>query len=167
MALTNNQLIALRAAIFANPTAAAALAAGNVLGVQSWCNANSGSKRWLPAADPLAVEEAPSYTSYDSLAQGKRDSWMVFLRNARDFGRNKVRNWVVDIWGNATASSNSEAVLQAGTANATNAQLALGGTPKTTGTVTATDVSFEGDVDITDATLLVFKDNGDIWTAQG
>lgn len=164
MALTNTQLTTLRAAIFANPTAAAALAAGNVLDVQAWCNANSGSKRWLPAADPLAVEEAPSYTTYDSLTQGKRDSWMVFLRNARDFGKNKVRNWVVDIWGSATAASNSEAILQAGTANATNAQIALGGGSETVGSVTAFDTTFEGEVDITEATRLVFKDNGDIWT---
>ena len=164
MALTNNQITTLRAAVFANPTAAAALAAGDVIGVQNWCNANSGSKRWLPAADPLSVEEAPSYTSYDSLTQGKRDSWVLLLRNARDFGRNKVRNWVTDIWGNATAASNSEAILQAATANATNAQIALGGSAKTTGTVSATDTSFEGEVDITDATRLVYKDNGDIWT---
>lgn len=164
MALTNNQITTLRAAVFANPTAAAALAAGNVIGVQNWCNANSGSKRWLPAADPLAVEEAPGYTAYDSMTQGKRDSWVVFLRNARDFGRPKVRNWVADIWGTATGGSNSEAVLQAGTANATNAQIALGGAAETLGSVTATDTSFEGEVDITDATRLVYKDNGDIWT---
>ncbi len=164
MALTTQQLTTLRAAVFATPAAAALLAAGNVIGLKDWCNANSGAKRWLPAADPLSVEEAPSYTSYDSLMQGKRDSWMVFLRNARDFGRNKVRSWVVDIWGNATAGSNAEAILQAGTVNATNAQVALGGQSKTTGTVVAVDTSFEGDVDILDATRLAFKDNGDIWT---
>lgn len=165
MALTTQQLTTLRAAVFATPAAAALLAAGNVIGLKDWCNANSGAKRWLPAADPLSVEEAPSYTSYDSLMQGKRDSWMVFLRNARDFGRNKVRSWVTDIWGNATAGSNAEAILQAGTVNATNAQVALGGQSKTTGTVTAVDTSFEGDVDERDALMLIYRLDGSMWTA--
>lgn len=165
MALTTQQLTTLRAAVFATPAAAALLTAGNVVGLMDWCNANSGQKRWLPAADPLSVEEAPSYTSYDSLMQGKRDSWMVFLRNARDFGRNKVRSWVVDIWGNATAGSNAESILQAGTANATNAQVALGGQSKTTGTVAAVDTSFEGDVDERDALMLIYRLDGSMWTA--
>lgn len=165
MALTTQQLTTLRAAVFATPAAAALLTAGNVVGLMDWCNANSGSKRWLPAADPLSVEEAPSYTSYDSLTQGKRDSWMVFLRNARDFGRNKVRSWVTDIWGNATAGSNAEAVLQAGTVNATNAQVALGGQSKTTGTVAAVDTSFEGDVNERDALMLIYRLDGTMWTA--
>ena len=165
MALTTQQLTTLRAAVFATPAAAALLSAGNVVGLMGWCNANSGQKRWLPAADPLSVEEAPSYTSYDSLMQGKRDSWMVFLRNARDFGRNKVRSWVTDIWGNATAGSNAEAILQAGTVNATNAQVALGGQSKTTGTVVAVDTSFEGDVDERDALMLIYRLDGSMWTA--
>lgn len=165
MALTTKQLTTLRAAVFATPAAAALLSAGNVVGLMDWCNANSGQKRWLPAADPLSVEEAPSYTSYDSLMQGKRDSWMVFLRNARDFGRNKVRSWVTDIWGNATAGSNAESVLQSGTVNATNAQVALGGQSKTTGTVTAVDTSFEGDVDERDALMLIYRLDGSMWTA--
>ena len=165
--LTATELTTLRAAVFANPTAAALLTALNVPGLQGWCNGASGSKRWLPAAEVLAVEEAPSYTVFDTLLQGKRDSWLVFLRGSRDFGRSKVRAWVVDVWGAATAGSNAEAVLQAGTVNATNAQVALGGTVKTTGTVSAVDTGYEQDVDITDTTKLIFKDNGTVWTALG
>jgi len=165
--LTEAQVTTLRAAVFAVPVAAAMVAAGNVVALQNWCNGNSGSKRWLPAADALAVEEAPSYTSYDTLAQGKRDSWLLFLRNPRDFGRSAVRKWVTDVWGAAVAASNSEAILQAGTVNATRAQVALGGAQETTGTVTAYDTDYEEGVDITDATRLIFKDDGTIWTAQG
>ena len=165
--LTEAQITTLRAAVFAVPTAAAMVAAGNVVALQNWCNGNSGSKRWLPAADALEIEEAPSYTSYDTLAQGKRDSWLLFLRNPRDFGRPAVRKWATDIWGAATAGSNGESVLQAGTINATRAQVALGGALETTGTVAAYDTTYEEDIDITDATRLIFKDNGDIWTAQG
>jgi len=165
--LTETQITTLRAAVFAVPVAAAMVAAGNVPGLQGWCNGNSGSKRWLPAADMLAVEEAPSYTTYDTLAQGKRDSWMLFLRNPRDFGRPAVRKWATDIWGTATAGSNGEAVLQAGTVNATRAQVALGGALETSGTVAAYDTDYEEDIDVTDAARLIFKDDGTIWTAQG
>lgn len=162
--MIDSQIVTLRNYCLNNATPAALVAAGNVPGLLAWCNADSGQKRWLPNADVLTIEEAPSYTTYDSLAQGKRDSWLVFLRNARDFGRNKVRNWVVDIWGTATAGSNAELVLTAGTKFASNAQVALGGNSKTTGTVTAIDTSFEEDVDINDVTKVIFKDNGTIWT---
>ena len=162
--LTPAQESTLRAAIFATPPAAALLSAGDVPGLQAWCNAETSTRRWLPAAPVLAAEEAPNYTTYDSLTQGKRDSWQLFLHNPRDFGRNRVRAWVVDVWGAATAGSNAELVLLAGTASATNAQVAIGGATRTTGTVTALDATFEEAVSITDATRLIFRDNGTIWT---
>lgn len=162
--MTNAQRTALRAAIFATPEAAALLAAGDVPGLQAWCNAETSTRRWLPNAPVLAVEEAPNYTTYDSLTQGKRDSWELFLHNPRDFGRARVRSWVVDVWGAATAGSNAEAVLLAGTVPATNAQVAIGGATRTTGTVSALDATFEEEVGITDATRLIFRDNGTIWT---
>jgi hypothetical protein len=162
--MTDSQITTLRNYALNNGTAAPLIAAANVPGFLAWCNADSGSLRWLPAANTLTVEEAPSYTTYDSLVQGKRDSWLVFLRSARDFGKAKVRNWVVDIWGAATASSNSESVLKAGTAIATNAQIALTGSSKSTGTVTAVDTIFEEEVDINDVTKVIFKDDGTIWT---
>lgn len=165
--LSEPQLSTLRAAVFAAPLAAAMLTAGNVLALQSWCNGDSGNRRWLPAADILAVEEAPSYTAFDSLLAGKRDSWSRFLNNPRDFGRPKVRNWAADVWGAITAGSNSEAVLLAGTTLATRAQVALGGGIETAGTVSAHDTIYEDDIDITDATKLIFRDNGTIWTPAG
>lgn len=158
------QITTLRIYILNNGTAAPLLAASDVNGLLAWCNATSGNKRWLPDANVLIIEEAPSYTSYDTLGQGKRDSWLVFLRNTRDFGKSKVRNWVVDIWGAATAASNAELVLLAGTSIATNAQIGLTGTSKTTGTVTAFDTTFEELVDINDVTKIIFKDDGTIWT---
>lgn len=163
--MTNAQRTALRTAIFATPEAATLLAAGDVPGLRAWCNtATPSTRRWLSDAPVLPVEEAPSYLTYDTLTQGKRDSWLLFLHNPRDFGRAKVRQWVVDIWGNATANSNAEAVLLAGTAPATNAQVAIGGNTRTTGSVTALDATFEDEVDTLDATRLIFRDNGTIWT---
>jgi hypothetical protein len=164
MALTNAQLVALRAAIFANPTAAALLQAGDTTGLLAWCNALTTTRRWLSAAPVLEIEEAPGYTTYGSLTQGARDSWALFLRNPRDFGRNRVRAWVTSIWGAADASSNAEAILLAGTALASNAQVALGGVSRGTGTVTALANAYDEDITILEATRLIFRDNGATWT---
>ncbi len=91
------------------------------------------------------IDEAPSYTTYDTLSQGKRDSWVRFLAFDRDFSRAKVRRWVVDVWGSATAGSNAESVLLAGTRNITRGENVLGGTNSSTeGTVTGRRLSWEG-----------------------
>lgn len=117
---------------------------GDSVSVLQWLNAarTPSAPAWLTSSNPAAAEEAPSYTQYDSLAQGKRDSWMLFLRSPRDYTKAKVRAWVVDVWGSATAASNAEAVLLAGTTSATNLQHALGGTTRTTGTVSALDLTY-------------------------
>lgn len=154
--MSNAQRTALLAAVKANATAGPLRLAGNVTGLQAWLNAaaSPNTPAWMTAAPTLAVEEAPSYTTFDSLSQGKRDSWSLFLRNARDFTRAKVRSWVVDVWGNATAGSNAEAVLLAATESATNAQVMLGGTTRTTGTVSALDRAYAEPVDTGDVEWL-------------
>lgn len=163
--LTANQIVTLRAAIIADATAHPIQAAGNLSGLLAWCNGASGTLAWVSAVPVIDAEEAPSYTTYDSLAQGKRDSWLVFLRSSRDFSRNKVRSWIVDVWGNATAGSNAEAVLQAGTVRATNAELKFGGPTRTTGTVSAIARSWVGVVSETECKRLIWKDDGTIWTS--
>lgn len=162
--LTANQIVTLRAAIIADATAHPIQAAGNLSGLLAWCNGASGTLAWVSAVPVIDAEEAPSYTTYDTLAQGKRDSWLVFLRSPRDFSRNKVRNWITDVWGNATAGSNAEAVLQAGTVQATNAELKFGGPTRTTGTVSAIARSWVGVVSETECKQLIWKDDGTIWT---
>jgi hypothetical protein len=117
---------------------------GDVGQVTGWLNGarTPTTLAWYTAAPQAAVRQAPTYTTYDSLTQGKRDSWVLFLADPQDMTKAKVRNWVADVWGSATASSNAEAVLLAGTFSATNAQNALGGTSRTTGTVTALDLTY-------------------------
>lgn len=162
--LTANQIVTLRAAIIAGATAHPLQSAGDLSGLLAWCNGASGTLAWLTAVPVEVAEEAPTYTTYDSLVAGKRDSWLVFLRNARDFTKAKIRNWITDIWGNATAGSNAEAVLLAGTVAATNAQLVFGGPSRTTGTVTAIARSWVGVVSETECKQLIWKDDGTIWT---
>lgn len=154
MALKPAQITALRAAIFANPT-----------GLLAWCNTDTSTRRWLSAAPVLDVEEAPVYTGYAALTQGARDSWALFLKSPRDFGKNKVRAWVTSVWGAATTGTNAEAILLAGSAIATNAQVALGGTSRTTDAVAALANAYEDLIDNGEADRLVFRPNGQIWTA--
>lgn len=145
-ALTPQQLAAVCTAVKADPAANAARVAGDTVALRGWLD---GAKTpttlvWRADVTPQESDEAATYTSYDTLATGKRDSWALFLRYNRDFGRNKVRNWVVDVWGNASSNSVAEAVLQAGTKPGTNLQVTLGGTSRTTGTVTALDAAWKG-----------------------
>ena len=144
--LTTAQRSTLLAAIKADATAGPIRAAGNVPGLLAWCNAAKSPAvlAWAVAVQPQTSDEAATYTAYDSIVAGKRDSWALFLGFPRDFSRNKVRAWIVDVWGSATAGSIAESILNAGTENASNAQVVLGGTSKTTGTVTATDRTFPG-----------------------
>lgn len=155
--LTNAQFQTLLAAVTGDATANGYKLAGDSYSLLAWCNgaASPAQPAWrlnVPAQD---ADEAATYTTYDSLIAGKRDSWGIFLRFNRDFSRNKVRNWVTDVWGNATAGSIAEAVLQAGTESATRAQAAIGGTSKTTGTVTALDRNYVGLVSQAEVNRLV------------
>ena len=162
--LTPAQLTTLRAGVCADNTARPLMQAGNGPGLNAWLNTGTATKGWITAVPAQTADEAPNYTTYDSLTQGKRDSWARFLAvESRNFAKNKVRNWVVDVWGSATAGSNSESILLAGTEAVTNAQNILGGTVKVTGTVTATDRNYDGVVTTAETTRLIFQDNGQIY----
>lgn len=162
--LTPAQLNTLRTGVCANGTARPLMQAGNVPGLLAWENTATATLAWNPYTTRQMYDEAPSYTTYDALAAGKRDSWERFLAaDTRNPTKAKVRNWVVDVWGNATGGSNSESILLAATFAATNAQVILGGTVKTTGTVSATDLNFVGQVTELDTKKLIFQDNGQIY----
>lgn len=162
--LSTQRLATIRAACFAVPACAADIAAGNPAGVLAWANGATATRGWLTAAPPAAMRQAPTYTTYDSLIAGKRDSWVLFLADPQDCTRARIRSWVTDVWGAATAASNAEAVLLACTEFATAAQVAIGGTTRTTGTVSALDRLWAGQVGELDSRRLVFRDDGTIWT---
>lgn len=155
--LTDQQRATLKAAVQANPTANAFLVAQDVFSLHAWCNAVAAPAvtAWRNAVTPQESDEAPSYSTFDALAAGKRDSWAMFLGFARDFTKAKVRNWVEDVWGASAAGNNAEKILQAGTEKATNAQAALGGTTRATGTVSALDRAFVGLVEEADVNKMV------------
>lgn len=138
------QLVTVCTAVKADATANAARLAGDTTALLNWLNGarSPAALAWATNVEPNVADEAPSYTTFDALAAGKRDSWGRFLAYPRNFSRAKVRNWVVDVWGSATAGSNAEAILLAATYSATNAQYAIGGTTRTTGTVSALDLTY-------------------------
>lgn len=105
---------------------------------------------WRTNVQPNDADDAPDYSVFDALTQGKRDSWGFFLRTQRDFTRQKTRKWITDVWGAATAASNSEAILLAGTEAATVAEVAVGGPTRVQGTVSAMARNYSGGVTIED-----------------
>lgn len=155
MPLTNTQRNTLLTAIKADATAGPIRASGDTYSLLAWLNGSAGVLAWRTAVQPQESDEAATYTTFDSIVAGKRDSWRLFLGFARNFARNKVRSWVTDVWGNATASSVAEAILQAATENATRAQNIIGGNNKTTGTVTALDRNYTEMVTQDEANWLV------------
>lgn len=156
-ALSPAQLATVRTACIAATPCANARTQGNVVAVLAWLNGERTPQAlaWRTDVQPREADEAANYQTFDSLTAGKRDSWALFLAYPRDFTRARVRGWVVDVWGAATAGSVSEAILQAGTVPLTNAQHAVGGTSRTTGTVTALDRAFAGTATEADAQWLI------------
>jgi hypothetical protein len=131
--------------------------AGDTITLLTWLNTARTPTilAWRVDMQSQELDEAANYTLYDGLTAGKRDEWAIFLRFPRSMARNKNRGVVTDVWGAATANSVAEGILQASTYPATNAQNALGGTSKTTGTVTASDLNYTGLANMLDATWLV------------
>lgn len=162
MALTNAQRNTLRTAIFAetDPTFVGYRNEGNTGLMAQWYNGTLTPNvlAWRSNVTPQESDEAPSYSTFDSIVAGKRDSWGFFLNYPRDFSKAKVRNWIVDVWGSATAGSNAEAILTAGTRNITRAENVLGGTNTgSTGTVTARRLTWEGPLSNDDVVQAFFN----------
>jgi hypothetical protein len=151
--LTPAQLTTLKAAILAetNATFVAYRNGGVDSGMSEWYNEASTTDAWRIAVDAQTMDEASDYASFDTIVAGKRDSWGLFLQYApRDFGRQKTRKVITDVWGNATAGSNAEEILQAGVEKATRGEMVFGGTAATTGTVTATKRNWVGRIETLD-----------------
>lgn len=144
---------ALKSAILADPTLAAMATATDYDGITNALNLDASPvvKAWLTAAPARAIDEACNWTQFDTIQAGKRDSWTGrFFAFDRDFTRNKVRAWVTDVWGNATVGSNAEAILLAGTENASRAEGIIGGTVRTTNDVSALERDWTGEISVYD-----------------
>lgn len=146
--LTNAQIATLKTFVNAStdPAIIAARQTGATYDLMNLLNAVASPvvSSWRVDVAQQDIDEACDWTLFDAISAGKRDSWGFFLFRNRNFAKNKVRKWLTDVWGNATANSVSEAVLLAAVEAATVAQGAIGGVSRTTGTVTALDRGFTG-----------------------
>lgn len=117
----------------------------------AWYNVDSSTDAWMTNAIGRVIDEGANYSTFDTILAGKRDAWAIFLQYApRDFSKNKNRKVVTDVWGNATASSVAESILQACVEKASRGELVFGSTNATTGTVTAVKRNWIGDITNTD-----------------
>jgi hypothetical protein len=152
--LTTEQIATLKAAILAETNANVVQwrtpATRDDRRLTEWLNSASNTDAWKTAAQPVDIDDATDWVSFDTLSAGKRDSWAMFLARQRNFCKNAVRKWVTDIWGNATAGSAAEKLLQSGVEKALRGEVYLGGTSRTTGTVTALDRNYVGTISIDD-----------------
>lgn len=150
MALSASQSTTLKSFVQASvdPVIVTARQQGNTFDLAKALNADASPVvlGWRVAVTPVEADDAPDYSTFDSIPAGKRESWGFFLAFSRDYSRNKTRKWVTDVWGNAAAASNAEAILQTAVENASVAENAIGGTLRTTGTVSAIARNFVGDV---------------------
>ncbi len=84
--MTPEQLVTLRAAVFADTTAAALLSAGNAAGLRGYLNGDSATNVWRTDASMLDILDAvdqSKYTPNDSVAQGDGDLAGLLRLNAR------------------------------------------------------------------------------------
>lgn len=151
MALSAQQFATLVAAVNTEPAVAVFLASGDDAAIAAYYDGNSTTDAWSTSATGRDMDEAADYTSYDSIAAGKRDAWALFVQLApRDMSKNKNRKVVTDIWGAATASSISENILKTCTRKATRAEALFGGNIASTGTVSAAKLKWEGYISSSD-----------------
>ena len=78
MPLTLAQLATLKTAIIADPVAGPLRAAGDSFSLGVWCNNPSTTLAWQSSVAAQVSDEAATYTLFDSIIAGKRDSWGVF-----------------------------------------------------------------------------------------
>lgn len=160
--LTTQQLATLKAAILAetNATFVGYRNNGQTGLMRDWLNKDKtpAVNAWRIDVPPEDSDEATPWPAFSDIAkQGDRDSWLHgFMRYPRNFSRVKVRKWITDVWGAATAGSNAALILtDAGLRKITRAESILGGsTTATTGTVSALNLEWVGplsDDDIIDS----------------
>lgn len=160
--LTAQQKTMLKSAILAetDPEFVAARENGQTPLLVAWFNKpkSPAVKAWRADVPPQESDEATPWTNFDTITQaGKRDSYLhAFMRYPRDYGKQAVRKWITDVWGNATVGSDAEKILTgAGLRDITRAESVLGGsTTATTNAVTGVKLTWVGpmtDADIGEA----------------
>lgn len=146
MALKDAHAVIFKAALLAetDPTLVAYRDARNDTMVAQWCNLTTTTDAWVDSVSKSDLFDLTDVTKFDTLTQGKRDSWSLMLDNSPiDASRNKIRKAILDIWG----ATDSIPVLQGVTRKAKTAEVWIAqGNTATTNTVTALKLAFSGDI---------------------
>lgn len=151
MDLTPAQRSTLRTAILAEPTIAAALAAGDDVSVANWLNAPTPFVVWRSSVAPRELAEVFVWSEIDSLTVGKARIW-DWMRDqpSLNAGVAKVRAGLVDCFGSTSATYTSILPVLRRTATRAESLLAAGtGTEASPGRLRA-----EGEVTASDASLI-------------
>lgn len=160
MSLTNTQLQTLKSYILADPTLGPLTSGpGTDYGAIAAAMSELASpvvKAWPTNHDPQKTDAVTPWTAFDSITPaGKRESWIhAFLRYPRDYSNNAIRKWVTDVWGNATAASAAETILNGVLQDCTRVEAVIGGPTRTTGTVSAMKRQYEGGLSIADVAAM-------------
>ena len=147
--LNSGDITTLRAFVLADAATATWRTNGDDGSIAAWLNLDEGTptKAWSNAADPRTIDEATPWINADAIPANKVNSFNsylhAFFKYPRDFSTNAVRKWITDIWGNST---DAQAILTAALLNASRAQVAIGGTVRTTATISGLDRTYIGQV---------------------
>jgi hypothetical protein len=172
MSLTTQQLATLRAGVFADPTAAALLAAGNWQEVRDWLNAMGTAIVWRSSVAIAEVGRVTNYIAVEAMTDANRGRINTFyLMNpvSIDPSRSDMRTYWANTFsgalgGQGQATRDALEALWRRTATRAERLLATG-----TGTqVAPATLGLEGEVDDQSAIRIVYKDDGvTIWTPGG
>lgn len=172
--MTDAQLTALRAACFADPTAAAFFAPGEgkAAGLREYLN-STVDPAWVVWRTAVSQDEIMlngfDWSRVDNLSVGKARIWeWLFSNEQRIINPSKanVRAGIDATWVGTQADLNVRAAVYVHCKrSATQAErLMSSGTGTTASPATMT---LEGEVGEVESVRLIYKDDGTIWTAEG
>ena len=166
-ALSASQLTALRAAVFLDPAANALLVVGNSSGLRTYLNTPT-NPAWIAWRTDVPVDSIMSngmdWTRVDNLSVGKSRIWDWMGRlGTLNCAKANIRAGIDATWVGTAADLAVRATVY------THCKRAATNAEKMLATGTGTDAApglttFQGDVIERDSTMLVFRDDGTIWT---
>jgi hypothetical protein len=172
--MTPAQLITLRAACFADPNAAVFFTGqGNSAGLEAYLNADASPAYtvWRTSVTRMELQDADTFnwTVVDNLSTGSKFriwEWMFQETGAIDPSKANIRAGIAACWvGNAALVAVQTAILGACKRPALRVEKVFA---SGLGSVASPSVmTLQGAISAGDATQLIYKDDGTIWTAQG
>ena len=165
--LTPEQVVSLRAACFADPTASAFITNGQANELGEWLNTASPYIVWKKQVMTEEVGKTISYIALAAMTATNLSRVQTFYDlNPEEFQpRSDIRTYFADAFSGALGGegANTRAALEDLCRRAaTNGERLL--SSGVGSTAQPGDLTYEGFIPITQAVSIVFRDNGTIWT---